>query len=230
MANGPKHLHKFEKSTGRMRDDRVVLPDIILPPNVPSEPVPIADMAELFGITHRTLHFYEEKGLIGASRMGLMRVYGQSDVARMAVINTCREVGMPISVIQDLFERLTTAKSRTEANGLLEEALTTRRRELTASLSTIHRQLQQVNTLLTNEGAATSGRGILKTQTVDLSDIEYRCLHLMAEGHTTSRIARSFEMKIDEVTEIEDGLIRKIGAQNRFQAIAKAVLLGMIAT
>lgn len=230
MANGPKHLHKIEKSTGRMRDDRIVLPDIVLPPNVTSDPVAIADMAELFGITHRTLHFYEEKGLIGASRMGLMRVYGQSDVARMAVINTCREVGMPISVIQDLFERLATAKSRTEANGLLEEALTTRRRELTASLSTIHRQLQQVNTLLANEGAATSGRGTLKTQTVDLSDIEYRCLRLMAEGHTTSRIARSFEMKHDEVSEIENGLILKIGAQNRFQAIAKAVLLGMIAS
>lgn len=61
MANGPKNLHKIEKPTGRMRDDRIVLPDIILPPNVPSEPVAIADMAELFGITHRTLHFYEEK-------------------------------------------------------------------------------------------------------------------------------------------------------------------------
>lgn len=230
MANGPKNLHKIEKPTGRMRDDRIVLPDIILPPNVPSEPVAIADMAELFGITHRTLHFYEEKGLIGAGRMGLMRVYGQSDVARMAVINTCREVGMPISVIQDLFERLSAAQSRTEANALLEEALMTRQRELTASLSTIHRQLQQVNTLLANEATATSGRTTPTRQTIDLSDIEHRCLHMMAEGHTTSRIARNFEMKIDEVTEIENGLIQKIGAQNRFQAIAKAVLLGMIAS
>ncbi|EHS53066.1 transcriptional regulator, MerR family [Rhizobium sp. PDO1-076] len=230
MANGPKNLHKIEKPTGRMRDDRIVLPDIILPPNVPSEPVAIADMAELFGITHRTLHFYEEKGLIGAGRMGLMRVYGQSDVARMAVINTCREVGMPISVIQDLFERLSAAQSRTEANALLEDALMTRQRELTASLSTIHRQLQQVNTLLANEATATSGRTAPTRQTVDLSDIEHRCLHMMAEGHTTSRIARNFQMKIDEVTEIENGLIQKIGAQNRFQAIAKAVLLGMIAS
>nr|WP_244426357.1 MerR family transcriptional regulator [Rhizobium sp. PDO1-076] len=187
-------------------------------------------MAELFGITHRTLHFYEEKGLIGAGRMGLMRVYGQSDVARMAVINTCREVGMPISVIQDLFERLSAAQSRTEANALLEDALMTRQRELTASLSTIHRQLQQVNTLLANEATATSGRTAPTRQTVDLSDIEHRCLHMMAEGHTTSRIARNFQMKIDEVTEIENGLIQKIGAQNRFQAIAKAVLLGMIAS
>jgi len=230
MANGPKHLHKIEKSTARIRDDRTILPDIVLPPNMPSEPVAIADMAELFGITHRTLHFYEEKGLIGASRIGLMRVYGQADVARMAVINTCREVGMPISVIQDLFEHLSTARSRTEANGLLEEALMTRRRELTASLSTIHRQLQQVNKLLANESTAVSGRSTLTRQNPDLSDVEYRCLQLMAEGYTTGRIARRFELKLDEVTEIENGLIEKIGAHNRFQAIAKAVLLGMIAS
>lgn len=230
MANGPKHLHKIEKSTTRIQDDRIVLPDIVLPPETPSELVAIADMAELFGITHRTLHFYEEKGLIGASRIGLMRVYGQTDVARMAVINTCREVGMPISVIQDLFEHLTAAQSKAEANGLLEEALMTRRRELTASLSTIHRQMQQVNALLANEDTALSGRSTLKRQNADLSDVEHRCLQLMAEGYTTSRIAKTFELKIDEVTAIENGLIEKIGAHNRFQAIAKAVLLGMIAS
>ena len=75
----------------------IILPDIAAARERPREPVAIADMAEFFGVTHRTLHFYEEKGLIRASRLGLMRVYGECDVSRMAVINACREVGMPIS-------------------------------------------------------------------------------------------------------------------------------------
>jgi DNA-binding transcriptional MerR regulator len=229
MANGPKHLHKVEKPTSAIQGDRLVLPDIAMPPQLPSEPVAIADMAELFGITHRTLHFYEEKGLIGASRIGLMRVYNHMDVARMALINTCREVGMPISVIQDLFEALATAGSKPDANALLEEALMTRRRELTASLSTIHRQMQQVNALLANEGTTGSARNAPGKPIADLSDVERRCLKLMAEGYTTIRIARTFELKVDEVIEIENGIIEKVGAHNRFQAVAKAVLLGMVA-
>ncbi|MBM7331140.1 LuxR family transcriptional regulator, partial [Agrobacterium sp. S2] len=40
------------------------LPDISLPSSLPAEPVPIADMANIFGVTHRTLHFYEEKALL----------------------------------------------------------------------------------------------------------------------------------------------------------------------
>jgi DNA-binding transcriptional MerR regulator len=226
MSNGPHHLQPISKSSIRKRHE-IILPDVIVVSDLPQEPLAIADMAERFGVTHRTLHFYEEKGLIEASRIGLMRVYQQGDIARMAVINVCREIGMPISVIQDLFELLATAKSKAEANLFFEEALSTRRRELTAGLSTVHRQLQQVNALLDNE-ELTSTRQTPKRVGPELTDPERGCLELMAEGYTTIRIARTLEMKVSEVEELEEQIVGKVGAQNRFQAVAKAVLLGMI--
>ena len=77
------------------------LPQVSLSFEMPAQPVAIAEMADLFGVTHRTLHFYEEKGLITARRSGSMRVYDRVQIHRMAVINACREIGIPVAVIQD---------------------------------------------------------------------------------------------------------------------------------
>ncbi|MDQ0421371.1 DNA-binding transcriptional MerR regulator [Peteryoungia aggregata LMG 23059] len=227
MSNGTHHLHPVT-STSAKSTEEIIFPDLVLLKDPPREPVAIAEMAEFFGVTHRTLHFYEEKGLINAQRMGLMRVYGRNEIARMALINVCREVGMPISVIQDLFDTLSTATSKIEANLILEEALLARRRELAANLSTVHRQLQQLNALLDHEEAADS-RIMPAPRGPALTDIESRCLQLMAEGYTPIRIARTLELKTDEVAAIERNIVGKLDAQNRFQAVAKAVLLGIVA-
>ncbi|WP_244563831.1 MerR family transcriptional regulator [Ensifer aridi] len=74
-------------------------------------------MAEAFGVTHRTLHFYEEKGLLHAARMGPMRVYGEAQMRRMAVINACREIDMPIAAIQELLVALDGAAARRRPTG-----------------------------------------------------------------------------------------------------------------
>ncbi|THV24896.1 MerR family transcriptional regulator [Peteryoungia ipomoeae] len=220
----------LKPSTATLDDawPQTYLPSITLPVDAPNEPVVIADMADYFGVTHRTLHFYEEKGLIAADRIGLMRVYRQRDVERMAVINACREIGMPISVIQDLFEMLQTAKSVDEANRIFEDALAARKRELTAHLSTVHRQLQQISSLLVNE-ADQEASAPARHQAMAIDDSERNCLRLMAEGYSSARVARALNLTMEETDAIEKSVINKIGAQNRFQAVAKAVLLGLIA-
>lgn len=227
MSNGTHHLQPITTTSGQSGMD-MIFPDIVLLKEPPKDPVAIADMAEFFGVTHRTLHFYEEKGLIKAQRIGLMRVYGRNEVARMALINICREVGMPISVIQDLFDTLSTATSKSEANLILEETLLARRRELAANLSTVHRQLQQLNILLEHEETQAK-RTSTEQKGPSLTEIEARCLQLMAEGYTPIRIARTLELKMDEVAAVEASIVGKLDAQNRFQAVAKAVLLGMVA-
>lgn len=227
MPRGPHHLQPITDPSGPAGSD-MIFPDIVLSKDPPKEPVAIAEMAEFFGVTHRTLHFYEEKGLLKAKRIGLMRVYGRNEVARMGLINVCREVGMPISVIQDLFDTLATATSTSEANLILEETLLARRRELASNLSTVHRQLQQLSALLDHEEAShrQPPKGLTKPA---LTEIESRCLQLMAEGYTPMRVARTLEMKTDEVASVEASIVGKLDAQNRFQAVAKAVLLGIVA-
>ncbi len=50
----------------------------------------------------------------------------------------------------------------------------------------------------------------------------------MTEGLSTQRIARTLDLKEDDAKSIEAAIIKKLDTNNRFQAIAKAVLLGIV--
>ncbi|MBP1883215.1 MerR family transcriptional regulator [Sinorhizobium mexicanum] len=203
------------------------LPQLPAPYHGPDDRLAIAEMAEVFGVTHRTLHFYEEKGLLTAARMGPMRVYGEDHIRRMAVINACREIDMPIAAIQELMETLDRAESQTRADELFDAALQARRRELAAQQSILRRQMQKIAELL--ETRSVDGEDSpTAAERVHLSPIESDCLGFMAEGYPASRIAGLMDMDLTAALMLESGIIRKFGAHNRFQAVAKAVLAGLI--
>jgi DNA-binding transcriptional MerR regulator len=206
---------------------RPPLPQVTLAFEMPSQPLAIAEMADLFGVTHRTLHFYEEKGLITARRSGSMRVYDHVQIHRMAVINACREIGIPVAVIQELMEELVGATSETEANEMFHNMLARRKRELTADISNIRRQMQQIESLLVAE-EEDQALASPKPMSLMLSDIEKQCLGLMAEGYSAPRLARALNLEFEDLRRMEDGIIQKFQATNRFQAVAKAMLLGFV--
>lgn len=214
---------KPEDKSGHAR----FLPDVRLPEGLPPGPVAIADMANAFGVTHRTLHFYEEKNLIKAGRIGLMRVYSDRDVHLMAIITLAREVGMPIATIQDLLKDLAEADSQEQADSMFIEALMVRKRELIASLSTVHRQMQQLTTLI-DRANEEHDAGNDNDRDGALTEMEIQCLELMAEGLSPVKLARAMAMELRDAQALENGIIQKFNAHNRFQAVAKAVLLGII--
>lgn len=201
-------------------------PLVPLPFALPEEPVGIAEMANIFRVTHRTLHFYEEKGLVSPKRIGHMRAYTHNDISEMAVINAFREVGVSVATIQDVMKEIRAAGPGEEARQIFHDAMRTRKRELTAELSTIRRQIQQINDILAMDDRDISEAG---QDAVELSDIERKCLELMAEGYAAARLARAIDVSPEELHRLESGIIRKFDANNRFQAVAKAVLLGIIA-
>jgi DNA-binding transcriptional MerR regulator len=204
------------------------LPSVPHQQKLPTRPVAIADMANIFGVTHRTLHFYEEKKLLHADRIGAMRVYGPHQIKVMALINLCRETGMSIAQIQDLLGELEGSRSQDEADTILRAALAARKRELISSESLIRRQMQQVNEML-DHGSPTLDEGNdNESRPPFLNEFEFECLGLMSEGYTPIRIGNVTGRSVDEVLTTEAAIIRKFGSSNRFQAVAKAVLLGMI--
>jgi len=212
------------KATPRLQH----FPFIPIQQRLPAGPVAIADMANIFGVTHRTLHFYEEKKLLRADRIGAMRVYGPSQVKVMALINLCRETGMAIAQIQDLLAELEGSASQEEADTILRTALLARKRELVSDESLIRRQMQQVNQLL-DHGAPVSDEGNDNdVRPPFLSEFEFQCLGLMSEGYTPIRIGNATGRDVDDILTTEAAIIRKFGSTNRFQAVAKAVLLGVI--
>jgi DNA-binding transcriptional MerR regulator len=210
--------------------DAEFMPTIPLPKRLPTKPIAIADMANFFGVTHRTLHFYEEKKLLQPSRIGAMRVYSPRQVQVMALITLCRETGMPVVQIQELLLELNEAPSQSDCDRIFHDALSARRKELLADESLIRRQMQQINEILDHDraGHASDGNDNLKSKIPFLTEFEYECLRLMAEGYTPVRISAALDRPMDDIMATESGIIRKFGSSNRFQAVAKAVLLGLI--
>ncbi|MDQ1186400.1 DNA-binding transcriptional MerR regulator [Agrobacterium larrymoorei] len=202
------------------------LPDVKVPSSLPPEPVVIADMANLFGVTHRTLHFYEEKKILSSRRMGLMRIYSHQDVHRMAVVNLLRDIGVAVAIIQEIMGKLDHASSQEEADDIFQTALEIRKRELTLEISTVHRQIDQISNLMDVSDETYSEPQY--EAAFDLTDQEKSCLELMAEGYSSTRLSRTLGMSAEELSGLEEGLLGKFGVNNRFQVVAKALTMGVI--
>lgn len=75
-----------------------------------SDPVPagesdaggftISDLARDFGVTLRTLRFYESRGLIAPARSGMTRIYSARDRARLALILKGKQLGFTLVEIR----------------------------------------------------------------------------------------------------------------------------------
>lgn len=68
----------------------------------PSEPTySIAALAKEFGITTRTIRFYESRGLISPQRVGSTRRYSKRDRARLMLILRGRNLGFSIEDVSE---------------------------------------------------------------------------------------------------------------------------------
>jgi DNA-binding transcriptional MerR regulator len=62
----------------------------------------IGDLAREFGVTLRTLRFYEDKGLLAPRREGLTRYYSMTDRSRLAVILKGKRLGFTLTEIRGM--------------------------------------------------------------------------------------------------------------------------------
>jgi DNA-binding transcriptional MerR regulator len=64
----------------------------------------ISDLAEEFGVTARTIRFYEAEDLIAPQRRGQTRVYSSRDRARLVLILRGKRVGFSLSEIKEMLD------------------------------------------------------------------------------------------------------------------------------
>ncbi|HSF98637.1 MAG TPA: MerR family DNA-binding transcriptional regulator [Ornithinibacter sp.] len=64
----------------------------------------IAQVAEEFGVTHRTVRHYEDLGLISPERRGTTRVYHRRDRTRLGLILRGRRLGFPLEEIRTIID------------------------------------------------------------------------------------------------------------------------------
>jgi DNA-binding transcriptional MerR regulator len=69
---------------------------------IKDEVLTIGQLGEKFGVTLRTLRFYETKGLCAPKRNGRARVYTQADQQRLLLILKGRKLGFTVSEISQM--------------------------------------------------------------------------------------------------------------------------------
>lgn len=64
----------------------------------------IGDLAQEFGVTLRTLRFYEDKGLLMPERVGVTRLFTRRDRARLKLILLGKRLGFSLTEIKRMIE------------------------------------------------------------------------------------------------------------------------------
>lgn len=64
----------------------------------------ISDLAGEFGVTTRTIRFYEEKGYLSPKREGLRRIYSPTERTRLRLIMRGKRLGLSLDETAELIE------------------------------------------------------------------------------------------------------------------------------
>lgn len=91
----------------------------------------ISELADEFGVTPRTIRFYEEKGLVAPAREGHRRVYSAADRVRIKLVLRGRRIGLSLREcveVIDLYEPGT--DNREQLHSLLDRVAERRRKLL----------------------------------------------------------------------------------------------------
>ena len=64
----------------------------------------ISDLAAEFGVTTRTIRYYEDQGLLSPKRVGLSRVFGNRDRVRLKLALRGKRLGFSLGEIRELFD------------------------------------------------------------------------------------------------------------------------------
>jgi DNA-binding transcriptional MerR regulator len=102
----------------------------------------VGELAKLTGVTVRTLHHYDEIGLVTPSQRTAAgyRLYGERDVLRLQQVLVHRELGLPLEQIAAVLDA--PGFARTEALRAQRAALVERRGKLDAMLAAVDAALR----------------------------------------------------------------------------------------
>ncbi len=74
----------------------------------------IKEAARMLGVTHRTLRFYEDNGLISPQRVGSTRIYSRREIGRMQLILRGKRLGFTLREIGEFLDLYDTDPSHRE--------------------------------------------------------------------------------------------------------------------
>ena len=123
----------------------------------------IGELCAEFGVTPRTLRFYEYKELLAPVRDGQRRQFTQCDRARLKLILRGKRFGFSLDELKDLLDlynadptQVTQLSATLEAAGRHHAALTAKRDELTLALTDMEAHMRNLRRLLDARSGASA--------------------------------------------------------------------------
>ena len=125
------------------------------------ETMTIRQMCEAFGVTPRTLRFYESKELIAPVRRGQARLYTRRDRGRLKLILQGRRFGFALEDIRQLLDlydigdgqKTQIARTIEKARGRL-AAMEAQRDDLTCAIDDLKGRIAAAETVLARDNAS----------------------------------------------------------------------------
>jgi len=125
----------------------------------------IGDLAREFDVTHRTIRFYEDEGLLSPRRIGSRRVYSKRDHVRLKLILRGKRLGFSLAEVREMLELYDSAPDErpqlekfTAALAARREQLERQREEIDEVLGEIRAFERQSKKLLNSKGGKRRAR------------------------------------------------------------------------
>ncbi len=125
----------------------------------------IGDLAREFDVTHRTIRFYEDRGLLSPKRIGSRRVYSKRDQVRLKLILRGKRLGFSLAEVREMLELYDSAPDErpqlekfTAALAARREQLERQREEIDEVLGEIRAFERQSKKLLNSKGGKRRAR------------------------------------------------------------------------
>ena len=123
----------------------------------------IGDLSREFGVSLRTLRFYEDRNLLKPKRQGLNRIYSRRDRARLKLILMGKKVGFSLTEIKDMLDlyelkdgQVTQLRVALQKFGRQIEVLATQKRDIEQALDELTRTMQVVSGMLRDREGETA--------------------------------------------------------------------------
>jgi DNA-binding transcriptional MerR regulator len=111
----------------------------------PDGPWTIAQLASEFDVTHRTIRFYEDRGLLTPERRGMQRVFHPRDRVRLALILRGRRLGFALDEIRRIVDMYDEEPGESGQLRYLLDQIAVRRGELEQRRTDIEQTLAELD-------------------------------------------------------------------------------------
>jgi DNA-binding transcriptional MerR regulator len=127
----------------------------------------IREMSREFGVTTRTLRFYEEKGLLAPLRNGHNRIYSAADRARLTLILRGKKLGLSLEQSRDLISMYDPDSNNKKQLEALIEKIKSRKQQLEIQKHELDRMIVDLEDWEQRSRAAMAGKDNLKNASAD---------------------------------------------------------------